>query len=57
MPRGNPKMMKNFRLSDEAVQLLERLARERGISQAAIIEQAVRDFAEDNPDAGSRKSA
>lgn len=44
MPRGNPKTIKNFRLSDEAVELLEKLSSERGISQAAVIEQAVRDF-------------
>lgn len=45
MPRGNPKTIKNFRLTDDAIGLLERLSAERGISQAAVIEQAVRDFA------------
>lgn len=44
MPVGNPKTMKNFRLSGEAIELLEKLSAERGISQAAVIEQAVRDF-------------
>lgn len=66
MPRGNPKTIKNFRLTDEAIELLERLSGERGISQAAVIEQAVREFArrESGPDPAeeaseenSRKSA
>lgn len=54
MPVGNPKTMKNFRLSDEAIELLERLSAERGISQAAVIEQAVREFA--RKESGSRES-
>lgn len=54
MPVGNPKTMKNFRLSDEAIELLESLSSERGISQAAVIEQAVRDFA--RKESGSEKA-
>lgn len=45
MPQGNRRQMKSFRLSAEAAELLERVSGERGISQAAVIEQAVRDFA------------
>jgi DNA-binding protein H-NS len=48
MPRGNPKTLKNFRLTEEAIELLEQLSSERGISQAAVIEQAVRDFAHES---------
>ena len=66
MPRGNPKTIKNFRLTDEAIELLEKLSGERGISQAAVIEQAVREFArsgsrqreaDEAPENNSRKSA
>lgn len=40
------RQMKSFRLSPEAIKLLEAVSKERGISQTAVIEQAVRDFAE-----------
>lgn len=40
------RQMKSFRLSPEAIKLMEAVSKERGISQSAVIEQAVRDFAE-----------
>lgn len=36
----------NFRLTDEARSLLSLVSRRRGISQAAVVEQAIRDYAE-----------
>jgi hypothetical protein len=44
----------NFRLTDEARSLLALVARRRGISQAAVVEQAIRDYAESH---GIRLSA
>ena len=42
------KRMKNstsFRLSEEAIRLIKLLAEEKGVSQAAIIEMALREMA------------
>jgi hypothetical protein len=38
------KLRKSYRLTPEAVALLERAAKERGISQTAVLEMAVRDM-------------
>jgi len=40
----HPKKPCTFRLTEEAIALIDRKARELGVSQAAIIEMAVREF-------------
>jgi hypothetical protein len=40
-----PKQSRNFRLSPEALALIRELAERLGVSQAAILEMAVREFA------------
>lgn len=39
------KLRKSYRLTKEAVALLEKLSAERGVSQTAIVEQAIRAYA------------
>jgi hypothetical protein len=41
----NVKAATSFRLSEEALVLLARIAAEMGISQAAVLELAIREFA------------
>ncbi len=42
------KTQKNFRLSRVALEMLERLSKERGVPQTAILEMAIRDYAKKN---------
>lgn len=38
------KLRKSYRLTQEAVALLERMASERGVSSTAVLEQAIRAY-------------
>ena len=45
LKKKQPKTNRSFRLSDIALRLTEEIAKQKGISQAAVIEEAIREKA------------